>query len=437
MSVISISAGCRPEFPEARGGEEFGMISLQALKEVDSRPVRERLTADLRFGAGARVAGGNCTCRSGFTLIELLVVIAIIAVLIALLLPAVQAAREAARRTQCVNNLKQIGLALHNYISTNDTLPPGALPAWVPDSTTYINNGDFSAQFRLLPYLEQQNLFNVANFAVAAFNSSVGDLTNHTVYAFRVAAFLCPSSPAPSWNIEGTGAQLEDLVAVGNNYFSSFGSSFEFDATYSNGPPNGLFAQQGNNSVLNGTSSNNASSAKPPTLASITDGTSNTVAFGEWKTGTGTLGILTIPQDIIFVGQYPPGVTRNTPSMLAANAGVPAIQQWLSACTAAAPATGRQGKTPTQGEDYISALVGYTLGNLVLAPNPKTPNCNINGGGTLANPGTYGLSSFHPGGANILLADGSVRFLKDSSSLPVVWALGSRSQGEVISSDAY
>jgi prepilin-type processing-associated H-X9-DG protein len=130
-------------------------------------------------------------------------------------------------------------------------------------------------------------------------------------------------------------------------------------------------------------------------------------------------------------------VTRNTPTVLAANAGVPAIQQWLAACTTAAPSTGREGKTPTIGEDWISALVGYTLGNLIVPPNPKTPNCNINPTGTLANPGTYGLSSYHPGGANVLLADGSVRFLKDSISNQTLWALGSRAGGEVVSSDSY
>ena len=137
--------------------------------------------------------------RRGFTLIELLVVIAIIAVLIALLLPAVQSAREAARRVQCVNNLKQIGLAIHNYISANDCVPAGGFPAWVQESQYYIYNGDFSVHFRLLPFLEQQNLANAANYSFAVFNSSVGDVINSTVQATRLNAFLCPSDTPPNW----------------------------------------------------------------------------------------------------------------------------------------------------------------------------------------------------------------------------------------------
>ena len=381
--------------------------------------------------------------RRGFTLIELLVVIAIIAVLIALLLPAVESAREAARRVQCINNLKQIGLALHNYISTNDTLPPGGFPAWVAESSVYINNGDFGVHPRLLPYLEQSNLYYAANFSVAAFNSTIGDVTNHTVHATRLSAFLCPSSPVPGWLVEGTSTLLEDIVAPGNNYFASIGSSLEFDTSWTGGPPNGLFAYQGSTNIGSAEGTNgltttqvpSPASTRPPTLASISDGTSNTVAFGEWKTGTGNVNVVTIPQTIAFVGSYPPGITRNTPQMQMP-AGAVGLQQWLPICAAAAP-TSLQGKSATLGEDWVMDLVGYTLGNLVVPPNPQVPNCNINSNGTLANPGTYGLSSYHPGGANTLFADGSVRFLKDSISYQTLWSLGSRAQGEIISSDSY
>jgi prepilin-type processing-associated H-X9-DG protein len=100
-------------------------------------------------------------------------------------------------------------------------------------------------------------------------------------------------------------------------------------------------------------------------------------------------------------------------------------------------ATGRNGKTPEQGTNWTFTLPGETLGNLIVPPNPKTPNCTSNGASSLMSPGVWGLSSYHPGGANVLFCDGSVKFLKDSTSRNTLWALGSRAQGEVISADSY
>ena len=250
--------------------------------------------------------------RRAFTLIELLVVIAIIAVLIALLLPAVQAAREAARRAQCSNNLKQIGLALHNYHTANDCFPPGGLTVSNADGSTRIN-GSFSAQTRLLPDLEQQALYNAANFAVACKSDPTGSVMNWTVIFTRVNSFLCPSCPAPSWNSTET-APLNQYRATGNNYFASYGSGIEWQAGQLGGPPNGMFQVTGNCFGLR----------------DIQDGSSGTLAFGEWKTGTGNLATVTPASDTIFLGSFPSGASQSNPGteiMPGLGAGLPGVDQ--------------------------------------------------------------------------------------------------------------
>jgi prepilin-type N-terminal cleavage/methylation domain-containing protein/prepilin-type processing-associated H-X9-DG protein len=355
----------------------------------------------------------------GFTLIELLVVIAIIAVLIALLLPAVQAAREAARRAQCVNNLKQIGLAMHNYHSANDCFPPGGLimPATTGGGT--LNNASLSAQGRLLAFGEQQALYNALNFSLPVQNDTYGGAVNSTVTMTRVALFLCPSDIPPSWNIQATGT---NGIAPGNNYFASLGSSLEFDATQTGGPPNGVFQYMGS----------------PIGLASIIDGSSSTIAFGEWRTGTGNQTMITPATDIVFSGVFPAGPTQhNTPAMSAPNPTfVQTFPAWVRLCVSEL-ATNRSAKTPILGQSWSNSLPANSLGNVLVPPNPPTGFCTTNGASSTAAPGNYGLGSRHSGGANILSADGSVKFLKNSVNQSVVWSLGSRAQGEIISSDAY
>ncbi|WP_422932115.1 DUF1559 domain-containing protein [Singulisphaera sp. PoT] len=359
--------------------------------------------------------------RLGFTLIELLVVIAIIAVLIALLLPAVQAAREAARRAKCINNLKQIGLGLHNYVSTNDTFPPGALMTWDPEASKTIINGSFSVHVRILPYLEQQALYNAANFTVDIINSDVGAYMNGTVSLTRLDSFLCPSDTPPSWN--GTDdIPMTTNRAPGNSYFASIGATLEWDASQTGGPPNGLFALE--------------RTSRPKSLADITDGTSNTAAFGEWRIGTGNINAITVPGDTVFVGSLPLGVTRNTPTVSAPTIG-PLLPAWIAQCVSVAGnSANRHVRTPANGENWSIALNNYTLGGFLQAPNQRIPNCVAAASGVNV-PGMWNLGSRHPGGANILIGDGSVKFLKDSTSQTVVWALGTRAQGEIISSDSF
>jgi prepilin-type N-terminal cleavage/methylation domain-containing protein/prepilin-type processing-associated H-X9-DG protein len=335
---------------------------------------------------------GNRRQRAGFTLIELLVVIAIIAVLIALLLPAVQAAREAARRIQCVNNLKQIGLALHNYHSSLNSFPVGFLYAYrgvLPNSSP--SQYRWSALAQMTPFLEQANLYNALNFdfPIAHQPTSSGALfwpyfpANTTAMATEVSLFLCPSDGAPP-PAAGTGPT--------NYAFCSGDGSGGGDATNANGA-----------FILGPAQS----------VASLRDGTSLTTAVSEQILG--------------IAGPY----SQTTPTPVPVPWTRAMARVTVGPLTDAACALSGNGWLLNKGSSWWDGNYQNTLYNHYLAPNATRPDCIV-----YHNPGWKAARSFHPGGVNVLYCDGHVVFAKDTVDLRIWRAVATRAGGEVISADS-
>jgi prepilin-type N-terminal cleavage/methylation domain-containing protein/prepilin-type processing-associated H-X9-DG protein len=367
--------------------------------------------------------------RSGFTLIELLVVIAIIAVLIALLLPAVQAAREAARRAQCVNNLKQIGLALHNYHSTTNVYPLGVARCFYPGSTGY-NWDSWSGHALMLGALEQTSLYNATNFSLrnnAA--NSVGYYANSTVTSTRISVYLCPSDAnAGTLGLVRPADGRTDILDM--SYVASAGTttlcphnaspsstnSMTIDAAWAVQGSTGLFWWYTAYGIQN-----------------VLDGTSNTVAFSEALVSNGTANNKYPGNSLTNVGNLNPA------QMYDANQNSAAILTGLNACNTSWTA-GTGGINAFRGIFWEVGSLGMTMFNTIAPPSStlyKWGDCGNNAGG-YPNDATFAnANSNHSGGVNCLMADGSVRFVKGSISLVTWWALGTRSGGEVVSADSY
>ena len=325
----------------------------------------------------------------GFTLIELLVVIAIIAVLIALLLPAVQAAREAARRAQCMNNLKQIGLALHNYESSHGSFPAG-YQSWPGVGFRDAQTGDWGPGWgwltALLPTVEQGNLYNALNLYLPCW-----DAANTTLVKTSLAVYLCPTANNPDLTVGVTDIDLklwQNATFARANYVHNVGWNDIWSAPASVDYENQTL---GANGVMYRNSHNR--------FAALTDGLSNTVAAGERSPNLA---------DAVWAGVVP-GAKHYSYGAFASSG------------------TGGTGINYDNAGSYVGANSGPSIWEDPQIIHP--PNSPIGH--------TDEMYSLHPGGVNTLMCDGSVRFTKEAIHLSVWSALCSRSVGEIVSSEAY
>jgi len=332
---------------------------------------------------------------SGFTLVELLVVIAIIGILIALLLPAVQQAREAGRKSQCTNNLRQLGIAAHHYHEALECFPPGRLRG----------QHLWSQHARLLPYLELDNIYKLIDFNVSPNpGSSHKKHDDHlTARTAQIPTFRCPSdinrmTSNDSHNHRGWGK---------NNYKANAGSGTGQWAS-GNEKSNGIFLT---NEVVR--------------EADIRDGTSNTALFAEAVLGDADVNRIEIPGDWFRISE-----SNNT------------RQEVYNACMNVTPTLGKPHQIARSGRNWVYGNYIPTRYNHVMPPNMQScarrdttsgnldATVNDKGGATTA-------SSRHPGGVNVVLADGSTRFVNEQIEHEIWWWVGGRNDGEVVPQDKF
>jgi prepilin-type N-terminal cleavage/methylation domain-containing protein/prepilin-type processing-associated H-X9-DG protein len=381
--------------------------------------------------------------RRGFTLIELLVVIAIIAVLIALLLPAVQSAREAARRTQCVNNLKQFGLAIANYESANNCFPSSDIFGTnngLCSSAGFGNGCQNTPWFVLmLPFIEQGPLYNAFNAAIGIEGPGLlGYLANSTIHTTRIASFQCPSDNQQNLSFSAlnaaSGGQIPNFPwqITKGNYGINWGNT-----DYGQASPNTSSNFNKNPSLhLQSPFGINAQATGPAlvTYAAVTDGLSNTQIASEILQGAPDDIRGTIWVDNPGAGSY---MTRFTPN--GNQDYVPLILPWKAATLNFGLAGDTMDNLPCfggsgPGTSPAALFPGSLCDSQPTAPALGQLSCYNQGaeGGEFS-----GSRSRHPGGVNTLLGDGSVRFMKNAINALVWVQLGSIRGGEVVGADQY
>jgi prepilin-type N-terminal cleavage/methylation domain-containing protein/prepilin-type processing-associated H-X9-DG protein len=365
---------------------------------------------------------------SGFTLIELLVVIAIIAVLISLLLPAVQSAREAARRAQCTNNLKQMGLALHNYENSVGAFPPAGESTYFGGQfgtptypETQFVDGSYSPLARILPYIEGMSSFNAINF-----NLDYNDLSgaNFTGASTVIAVFLCPSAVREGDATDSIDP-AEAALGVGSAAAGHGYGVQDYGATpYVDIDPNGLRGGLGSSPTApfrNKLSRVDGMLKQGKTrLSEVTDGLSNTIAIAEDAGRDARYQSPYLEQDMI--GSTPKGdplIVEFTPPR---NVPVGQRRFWRWA-----DADGSYGVS-TQPNNRAPIALARTAGDY------QTPDRTIEGSNSQNNDEAF---SFHPGGVNVLYGDGSVHFIKETINIVTWRSLITPKGGEVLSSDQY
>jgi len=361
-----------------------------AAQECPSDDVAVSRTDNRRALPTTRYHPASPTTVRGATLIELLTVIAVISLVTALLLPAVQRAREAARRASCANNLRQIGLALHEYDGTYQCFPPAATHEMPWGGTTIERS--YSPHTHLLPYLDQGELYNAINFNMDAWlpnqpnplNGAGGNYANRTAYHTRIEAFMCPSDAG------GIGE-----VAT-NNYRANIGLLNE-TLQVPGRPDNGIGLFSTHQRIR---------------ARDVPDGLSHTAAFSERLRGSG--------QSVRFVPERDIALFSDPDTLRT-------VDDYVQACETIANPNAAYFEYAGRFWFFASSL--YTWYNHALVPNARTPDCANMGMGYW---GVHTARSWHFGGVNLLLADGSVRFVSENIERDAWRALATRNRGEVV-----